>query len=92
MGNKSSLEIRKAGDIVKRMDDILEHLKINATWMQESQTRHARKHRSDAPLFKISDLVYVDTKNWKSERPARKLDDKYAGRGELRELFLEAKQ
>ncbi|KAI0991410.1 hypothetical protein K3495_g16777 [Podosphaera aphanis] len=61
------------------MDDIIEHLKINATWMQESQMRYANKHRSDAPLFKAGDLVYVDTRNWRTERPAKKLDDKYAG-------------
>ncbi|KAI0994121.1 hypothetical protein K3495_g14062 [Podosphaera aphanis] len=79
IGNKSSPEIRNTDDIAKRMDDIIENLKINATWMQESQMRHANKHRSDAPLFKIGDLVYVDTRNWRTERSAKKLDDKYAG-------------
>lgn len=63
IGNRSSPEIRNADDIAKRMDDIIEHLKINATWMQESQMRHANKYRSDAPLFKVGDLVYVDTRN-----------------------------
>ncbi|KAI1002674.1 hypothetical protein K3495_g5529 [Podosphaera aphanis] len=79
IGNKSSPEIRNADDIAKRMDDIIEHRKINATWMQEFQMRHANKHRSDAPLFKVGYLIYVDTRNWRTERQAKKLDDKYAG-------------
>lgn len=59
--HKASPEIRIAEKIAEKIQNIINHLKINATWMQESQIRHVNKHRSDAPFFKIGGLVYVDT-------------------------------
>lgn len=60
------------------MKKISEILKINATWMPEQQIEYANQHRSDVPLFK-GDLVYIDIRDWRLERPAKKLDDKFAG-------------
>ncbi|KAI0991571.1 hypothetical protein K3495_g16616 [Podosphaera aphanis] len=61
------------------MQKITDQLQINASLMQEQKAKYSNKHRSDAPLYKIGDMVYVDTRNWKTDRPAKKLDDKYAG-------------
>ncbi|KAI6249996.1 hypothetical protein HI914_01426 [Erysiphe necator] len=61
------------------MHRITLQLKINATWMQNQQAENSNQHRSDSPLFKVGDLVYVDTRNWRTERPTKKSDDKYAG-------------
>jgi len=72
-------ELEAADDIAKSIEDLTTFLRDKITWAQEQQAYHANEHRSDAPLYKEGDLVYVDTRNWKTERPAKKLDDKYAG-------------
>ncbi|KAI0997909.1 hypothetical protein K3495_g10282 [Podosphaera aphanis] len=79
MSSKEKRIIMDADSIAKKMQDIINQLQINARLMQEKQAEYANKHRSDAPLFKVGDMVYVDTRNWRTERPAKKLDDKYAG-------------
>jgi len=40
--------------------------------------QQANKHRRE-PDFTVGDKVWVTTKNWKTERPSRKLDYKMAG-------------
>ena len=40
--------------------------------------QQANKHRRE-PDFTVGDMVQVMTKNWKTERPSRKLDYQIAG-------------
>ena len=40
--------------------------------------QQANKHRRE-PDFTVGDMVWVTTKNWKTERPSRKLDYQMAG-------------
>ena len=40
--------------------------------------QQANKHRRE-PDFAVGDMVWVITKNWKTERPSRKLDYQMAG-------------
>jgi hypothetical protein len=46
--------------------------------------RQANKHRRE-PDFNVGDFVWVTTKNWKTERPSRKLDYQMAGPYEILE-------
>jgi hypothetical protein len=53
-----------------------------------SATYHANKHRSDEPLFKIGDSVYLSTVNLNlPKRRARKLAPKYIGPFRILEAF-----
>jgi len=52
--------------------------KANIAKAQESMERQANKRRRE-PDFDVGDLVWVSTKNWKTERPSRKLDYQMAG-------------
>ena len=61
------------------MEEITKYIQENITWIQEQQMHYANNHYIDAPRFKVGNLVYIDTRNWCTERPAKKLDDKYAG-------------
>jgi hypothetical protein len=45
---------------------------------QESMAKQANKHRRE-PNFDVKDSVWVSIKNWKTERPSRKLDYQMAG-------------
>jgi len=40
--------------------------------------RQANRHRRE-PDFDVGDSVWISTKNWKTERPSRKLDYQMAG-------------
>jgi hypothetical protein len=40
---------------------------------------YANKSRSAAPRYEVGDKVWLDTKNIKTERPTKKLDDKFKG-------------
>ncbi|RKF77293.1 hypothetical protein GcM1_220009 [Golovinomyces cichoracearum] len=46
--------------------------------MQDKQAEYANNNQSDASIYKVGDMVYVDNRDWQTERPAKKLDDKYA--------------
>ena len=46
--------------------------------------KQANKHRRE-PDFGVGDSVWVSTKNWKTERPSRKLDYQMAGSYEVLE-------
>jgi hypothetical protein len=46
--------------------------------------KQANKHRREAD-FGVGDFVWVTTKNWKTERPSRKLDYQMAGPYEILE-------
>ena len=52
--------------------------KANIAKAQESMERQANKRHRE-PDFDVGDLVWVSTKNWKTERPSRKLDYQMAG-------------
>jgi hypothetical protein len=43
------------------------------------QEHYANQSRAAASRYKIGDKVWLDTRNIKTERPAKKLDDKFKG-------------
>ena len=45
---------------------------------QEKQERQANTKRQEATSFKVGDKVWLDLKHVRTERPAKKLDAKYA--------------
>jgi Chromo (CHRromatin Organisation MOdifier) domain len=51
---------------------------------QQSMERQANRHWRE-PDFDVGDFVWVTTKNWKTERPSRKLDYQMAGPYEILE-------
>src|SRR6266567_7242155 len=51
---------------------------MNLEKAQKLMEQQANKHRRE-PDFTIGNIVWVIIKNWKTERPSRKLDYKMAG-------------
>ena len=45
---------------------------------QEKASRNANRHRREID-FQVGDDVWVSTKNWKTQRPSKKLDHRMAG-------------
>jgi hypothetical protein len=64
---------------IGRMNDILTQLQANTAVTQAKQQYHANKHRDTAPNYKVGSLVWLDARNIRTQRPAKKLDDKQLG-------------
>ncbi len=72
-------EFFNANSIADRFQKILDFVKSNITLAQETQEKYANQSRSAAPRYKVGDEVWLNTENVKTERPAKKLDDKFKG-------------
>lgn len=72
-------EFLRANAIADRFDRIITQLKALANQANARYEQNANAHRSDAPVYKVGQRVFVSTKNMKTNRPKKKLDDKYVG-------------
>ena len=69
---------RKGHDIAKFMEEVTNRGKQNMLRSQEAMRRSANRHRKDVD-FRVGDYVFLSTKNLRTDRPSRKLDDKWIG-------------
>ena len=61
---------------MKRVD---EFLRRNLEVAREAMKRHADKHRSESPKYKVGDKVLLSLNNIKTRRPKTKWSDKRTG-------------
>ena len=76
---------QKASNIGDVMKDIWEFGSENLKHAREVQKRHADKKRKEGPEYRIGDKAWLSTKNIKTQRPSKKLDDKQIGPFEVLE-------
>lgn len=69
-----------------KMEDILGLLRTNLLNAQVSQEHYANAHRQPAPAWRVGDLVYVDTRNIKTDHKIKKLDAKFFGSFKIKEV------
>lgn len=69
-----------AHEYANHMEDILDVLKLEMAAAQAKYEDDANRSRTPAPTFKVGDLVWLDARNFRTKRPARKLDWKNLGR------------
>jgi hypothetical protein len=72
-------EFFNASSIADRFRRVLDFAKSNMALAQEAQEYYANQSRAVASRYKVGDKVWLDTRNIKTERPAKKLDDKFKG-------------
>jgi hypothetical protein len=75
---REKLSHEEAQQYAKRLEEAWKVARTNLEKAQKSMEQQANKYRRE-PDFTIGDMVWVTTKNWKTERPSRKLDYKMAG-------------
>ena len=75
---REKLSRQEAQEYVKRLESAWKVARESIKKAQESMEKQANKHRRE-PDFNVKDSVWVSTKNWKTERPSRKLDYQMAG-------------
>jgi transposase InsO family protein len=76
-------DVEAADKILARRQQIEEYLQDQIAWAQEDYEKHANKHRSPHPEYRVGDLVYVNAKHFAAERPSRSLGMKNAGPWEI---------
>ena len=72
------LQAQSAGELTAKMDEILVFAKKHISEAQEVMSRQANKHRKDVD-YEIGDMVFLNSRNIKTQRPSKKLDDKMLG-------------
>ncbi|KAI0991647.1 hypothetical protein K3495_g16540, partial [Podosphaera aphanis] len=80
----------KANTIANRFERILNQLRALIKQSNQRYEENANSHREDSPRFKVHDMVYIDTRNMKTNRPMKKIDDKWDGPYEVLEVYPRA--
>jgi transposase InsO family protein len=75
---RERLARQEAQQYAKRLEETWKLAQKNIIQAQELMQRQANKHRRE-PDFDTGDSVWITTKNWKTDRPSRKLDYQMAG-------------
>lgn len=70
---------QRADDIATKMIAVWEHLRENTALAQLRMEEFANRKRSYSPNYQVGNKVYLSTKNIKTVRPSKKLDDKAIG-------------
>ena len=75
---REELNQEKARQVANRMKEALQRGRELMAKAQAKKEKDVNRHRRPVD-FTVEDEVYVSTKNWKTERPSRKLDYQMAG-------------
>ena len=70
----------EANDFADHMKKILEHCQDEMSYAQAKYAEHADNHREPAPNYQPGDMVFLDSRNLRTQRPSRKLDFKKQGK------------
>ena len=72
--------------IANRMEKVWEFMQEEMTKLQAKQVVAANRHCKKPPVYKVGDKVFLLTKNIRTERPSKKLDDKNIGPFKIKKL------
>ena len=68
-----------AQETAERLSHIHDTLRSEMKYAQARQIEGADRSRTPAPVFRQNDLVWLDSRNIRTERPSRKLENKFLG-------------
>ena len=68
-----------AQDLTQHMESILEQLRANLLVSQKAQRSAANLYRTLAPSYQVGDQVWLNSKNIRTQKPIKKLDNKWIG-------------
>ena len=68
---------QEAQDVTQPMKDILEQLRANLLVSQKAQKSAANLHRTPALSYQVRYQVWLNSKNIKTQKPSKKLDNKW---------------
>ena len=82
---RKRLDAARAQDITDQMQNILDFIRQNIDRAQVSMADQTNRHRKDV-TFAVGNMVFLTNKNYKTDRPCEKLDNKKWGPFEVVEL------
>ena len=71
--------IPQAEELIQQLHRICLELQANLKYAQGNYMKQANKTRSEQPIINLGDLVFLNRKNIRTNRPSKKLDDKKLG-------------
>ena len=77
--NPVQIDQQMALDFGTKMNTINETLREQLTRAQAYYEEFANRKRDHAPIFKVGDMVWLDTRNMSSQQPSKKLGNKSEG-------------
>lgn len=76
---RDRIALEKATSIVEPMKEIWDWTKAWMSVSQQKQKHYTDLHRRQGPAIELGDLVWLDMRNMRTERPSKKLDSKREG-------------
>lgn len=76
--NRSS-NVEAADEFASRITKATEEARSALNQAADDMARYYDAHRTDLEIFKVGDKVWLDSRNIKTTRPTKKLDDKWFG-------------
>ena len=79
----------QAEDISSFMEELRDHCYTELVWAQARTTDAANRnqHRHPAPVYRVGDKVWLNSRNIRTRRPCKKLDDKWIGPFEVQQVI-----
>jgi len=78
---------QEARSFVVTMTELHAHLRTAMGYTQDRQQENADRRRVPAPSFQVGDKVWLNSKNIRTRRPSRKLDNKHHGPYEVKGMI-----
>jgi len=66
--------VQIAESIVQKLKDAVQWANASLSFAQQESERQANRRRSPAPVYRKDDLVWLNLKNMRTDRPSKKLD------------------
>ena len=83
-------EFLKAQNIADRFEQLLTQLRALSESAAARYEQNANAHRTDAPVYREGDMVWLDTRHLRTNRPMKKGDDKWAGPFKISKAYKRA--
>ncbi len=77
LSDRERILTQKTITIIEKMKDIWDFIKNKLTNAQEMQKKHADKHKTFSSEYQLEDMIWLFTKNIKTERSFKKLNHKW---------------
>jgi hypothetical protein len=82
--------VEAANDFAQRMAQMQEEAKAALEHAADEMARYYDRRRGDAPTYKVGDKVWLNTQNYTTDRPTKKLDHKWIGPFEITKVVSPA--
>lgn len=76
--NNRNSPVAKADRILRKLKEARDWAQASMAAAQEAQEQAANRKRDQAPDYRVGDNVWLSLENIKTDRPSKKLDDRYA--------------